>query len=202
MVTSSAKLLLSDMVLGLDHVPSNYVRPPSERPNLKDVHASDVSIPLIDLQGLLGPSRSDVVKQIGEACQNDGFFQIKNHGISESVVGGMLRLARDFFRLPESERLKNYSDSPSKTVRLSTSFNVKTEKVASWRDFFRLHCHPLEDYVHEWPSNPPSFRYECFCFFFFFFGFIHEFSVKSHHYAHKCAGRKRLSIALVSENWY
>ncbi|OVA19915.1 Oxoglutarate/iron-dependent dioxygenase [Macleaya cordata] len=70
----------------------------------------------------------------------------------------MLRIAKEFFRLPESERLKSYSDDPTKTTRLSTSFNVKTEKVANWRDFLRLHCYPLEDYVHEWPTNPPSFR--------------------------------------------
>lgn len=158
MVTSTTKLLLTDMVLGVDHVPSNYVRPPSERPNFKDVQASDVSIPLIDLQDLQGPGRPDVVKQIGQACQHDGFFQIKNHGVSETMISNMLRLARDFFQLPESERLKNYSDNPSKTTRLSTSFNVKTEKVANWRDFLRLHCYPLEDYVHEWPSNPPTFR--------------------------------------------
>ncbi|CAL2242202.1 unnamed protein product [Prunus armeniaca] len=70
----------------------------------------------------------------------------------------MLKVAREFFHLPESERLKCFSDDPLKTTRLSTSFNVKTEAVSSWRDYLRLHCYPLEDYMHEWPSNPPSFR--------------------------------------------
>lgn len=85
-------------------------------------------------------------------------FQVKNHGIPETTIDKIMGLAREFFRLPESERLKNYSDDPSKTTRLSTSFNVKTEKVSNWRDFLRIHCYPLEDYVDEWPSNPPSFR--------------------------------------------
>lgn len=70
----------------------------------------------------------------------------------------MLRVAREFFQLPEDERLKYYSEDPSKSTRLSTSFNVKTEKVSNWRDFLRLHCYPLEDFMHEWPSNPPCFR--------------------------------------------
>lgn len=70
----------------------------------------------------------------------------------------MVNVSKEFFGLPESERLKNYSDDPCKTTRLSTSFNVKTEKVSNWRDFLRLHCHPLEDYILEWPANPPSFR--------------------------------------------
>lgn len=98
--------------------------------------------------------------------QFDGLFgplsfvvlQIKNHGIEERMVNGMIDVAREFFRLPESERLKNYSDNPNKSTRLSTSFNMKTEKVANWRDFLRLHCHPLEEFVHDWPTNPSSFR--------------------------------------------
>lgn len=85
--------------------------------------------------------------------------QVKNHGIPETLINKIMRTSKDFFQMPESERLKNYSDDPSKTTRLSTSFNVKTEKVSNWRDFLRLHCYPLEDYVHEWPSNPPSFRW-------------------------------------------
>lgn len=84
---------------------------------------------------------------------------MSSHGISEAVINNMLDISRDFFHMPESERLKNYSDDPMKTMRLSTSFNVRTENVSSWRDYLRLHCHPLEDYIQEWPTNPPSFRY-------------------------------------------
>ncbi|PON37751.1 Oxoglutarate/iron-dependent dioxygenase [Parasponia andersonii] len=153
------KLLLTDLASEVKYVPSNYIRPISDRPNLASVDTSTVgSIPVIDLDGLHGPNHSDIIKQIGQACQSDGFFQVKNHGISEEIVDNMLRIANEFFQLPEGERLKNYSDDPSKTTRLSTSFNVKTEKVSNWRDFLRLHCHPLENYVHEWPTNPSSFR--------------------------------------------
>ncbi|XP_022738203.1 protein DMR6-LIKE OXYGENASE 2-like [Durio zibethinus] len=155
---ASTKLLLADLASTVKQVPSNYIRPISDRPNPSDVQVSDVSIPLIDLQDLYGPYRSDILKQIALACQDDGFFQVKNHGISEAMINKMLSLAREFFQLPESERLQNYSDDPFKANRLSTSFNVKTEKFANWRDFLRLHCYPLEDHIHEWPSNPPSFR--------------------------------------------
>ncbi|KAG6633818.1 protein DMR6-LIKE OXYGENASE 2-like [Carya illinoinensis] len=156
---ANTKLLLTDLAPTMSHVPSNYIRPISDRPNLSDVQISDQGfIPLIDLQGLEGPNREDIIKQIGQACQHDGFFQVKNHGIPVTMISKIMDVAREFFRLPESERMKNYSDDPSKTTRLSASFNVKTETVSSWRDFLRLHCYPLEDYVHEWPSNPPSFR--------------------------------------------
>ena len=93
-------------------------------------------------------------------------FKIVNHGVPEEVIDNMMNVSKEFFNLPESERMKNYSDDPLKTTRLSTSFNVKTEKVSNWRDYLRLHCHPLEDYVHEWPANPPSFRYKIYINYF------------------------------------
>ncbi|KAJ6752376.1 hypothetical protein OIU85_002776 [Salix viminalis] len=154
-----SNLLLADLAAsGVKQIPSGYIRPITDRPNLSDVQISHDSIPLIDLHGLTGPSRSLVIKQISQACENDGFFQVKNHGISEEMIGKIMNIARQFFKLPESERLKTYSDDPTKTTRLSTSFNVNSEKISSWRDFLRLHCYPLEDYMHEWPCNPPSFR--------------------------------------------
>lgn len=67
-------------------------------------------------------------------------------------------VAHEFFNLPVEEKLKLYSDDPTKTMRLSTSFNVKKEEVHNWRDYLRLHCYPLEKYAPEWPSNPPSFK--------------------------------------------
>ena len=81
-----------------------------------------------------------------------------NHGVSSEAVEKMQGVATEFFSLPLEEKLKLYSDDPSKTMRLSTSFNVNKEKVHNWRDYLRLHCHPLEKYVPEWPSNPSSFK--------------------------------------------
>ncbi|KAI9076795.1 hypothetical protein K1719_028728 [Acacia pycnantha] len=151
--------LLTDLAYSVSHVPSNFVRPFCDRPNLQDVQSTDgSSIPLIDLQDLDSPNRSLTIRKIGDACRKYGFFQVMNHGVPVEVVQKMVKVSREFFHLPESERMKSYSDDSTKTTRLSTSFNVKTEKVANWRDFLRLHCHPLEDYIHEWPTNPPCFR--------------------------------------------
>ncbi|KAL7595015.1 hypothetical protein Lser_V15G30202 [Lactuca serriola] len=159
MATNTKRLLLSDLVSSdkIDQVPSHYIRRISQRPNLQNVY-HDHTIPLIDLHDLYTPNRSHVVHQIGRACRDYGFFQVKNHGVPESTIANMMNIAREFFKLPEEERLKTYSDDPTKTTRLSTSFNIRTEKVANWRDFLRLHCHPLQDYIHEWPTNPESFR--------------------------------------------
>ncbi|XP_054782214.1 protein DMR6-LIKE OXYGENASE 2-like [Prosopis cineraria] len=158
-IAAAKPKLLTDLAASLSHVPSNFIRPDSDRPNFQDVESSDgYSIPLIDLRDLDGPNRSLTIRKIGDACLNYGFFQVMNHGVPAEVVEKMVSVSREFFRLPESERMKNYSDDPTKTTRLSTSFNVKTEKVSNWRDFLRLHCYPLEDYINEWPTNPSYFR--------------------------------------------
>ncbi|RZC22600.1 protein DMR6-LIKE OXYGENASE 1-like [Glycine soja] len=152
-------VLVSDMASTMKQVPSNFIRPLGDRPNLQGVvQSSDVCIPLIDLQDLHGPNRSHIIQQIDQACQNYGFFQVTNHGVPEGVIEKIMKVTREFFGLPESEKLKSYSTDPFKASRLSTSFNVNSEKVSNWRDFLRLHCHPIEDYIKEWPSNPPSLR--------------------------------------------
>ena len=78
---AGTKLLLTDLAPTVKQVPYNYIRPISDRPNLSDVQVSDVSIPLIDLQELYGPNRSNILKQIALACQHDGFFQVPINSI-------------------------------------------------------------------------------------------------------------------------
>ncbi|XP_070681145.1 protein DOWNY MILDEW RESISTANCE 6 isoform X2 [Malus domestica] len=133
-----AKVLSS----GVRHsnVPESYVRPESDRPGLSEVSECQ-NIPVIDLAS---PNRAQTVQQIGDACKNYGFFQVINHGVSTEGVEKMVGVANEFFSLPVEEKLKLYSDDPSKTMRLSTSFNVNKEKVHNWRDYLRLHCYPLD----------------------------------------------------------
>nr|QWT44771.1 downy mildew resistance-like protein 6 v5 [Ocimum basilicum]QWT44772.1 downy mildew resistance-like protein 6 v6 [Ocimum basilicum] len=135
-------------------LPSCYVRPESERPKLSEV-ADCEDVPVIDLGC---GDRGLIVKQIGDACREYGFFQVINHAVPKDIVDKMVAVAHEFFSLSVEEKMKLYSDDPSKTMRLSTSFNVRKETVHNWRDYLRLHCYPLEKYAPEWPSNPSSFK--------------------------------------------
>lgn len=73
--SATSKLLVSDIASSVDHVPSNYVRPISDRPNLSKIETSGDSIPMIDLQELHGSNRADVIYQVAHACASYGFFQ-------------------------------------------------------------------------------------------------------------------------------
>ncbi|XP_044484959.1 protein DOWNY MILDEW RESISTANCE 6 [Mangifera indica] len=136
------------------NLPESYIRPESERPRLSEVSECE-NVPIIDLSC---EDRGFLVRQIAEACVSYGFFQVINHGVRLETIEKILEVAHEFFELPIEEKLKLYSEDPSKTVRLSTSFNVNKEKVHNWRDYLRLHCYPLQKYVPEWPANPSYFK--------------------------------------------
>ncbi|RCV44047.1 hypothetical protein SETIT_9G342600v2 [Setaria italica] len=121
-------------------MPGNYVRPEAQRPRLAEV-VSGARIPVVDLTS---PDRAAVVAAIGGACRTHGFFQVLNHGIDAGLIAEVMAVAREFFRLPAEEKAKLYSDDPARKIRLSTSFNVRKETVHNWRDYLRLHCHPLD----------------------------------------------------------
>ncbi|KAG5223125.1 1-aminocyclopropane-1-carboxylate oxidase [Salix suchowensis] len=112
------------------NVQYTYTDPLSEVPALSGVDASfDGSTPVIDMEGLLGPRRSEFIKQIGHACEKNGFFAVRNHGIPEMKISNMLDTARDFFHLPEEERLKFRSSDPDSIIRLVTGFQDKTRNI-------------------------------------------------------------------------
>ena len=54
------------------NLPESYIRPESERPRLSEVSDCE-DVPVIDLGC---EDRSQVIKQIAEACKTYGFFQV------------------------------------------------------------------------------------------------------------------------------
>ncbi|GER33436.1 2-oxoglutarate (2OG) and Fe(II)-dependent oxygenase superfamily protein [Striga asiatica] len=135
-------------------IPQSYIRPEPDRPKLSE--AKDYyKAPVIDFG--CGDTKL-IANQIAQACQQNGCFQVINHGVSEELMEKMVRVTREFFELPVEEKMKLYSNDPCKTMRLSTSSNFLKEKVHNWRDYLRLHCYPLENHVKDWPNNPPSFK--------------------------------------------
>ncbi len=65
-------------------------------------------IPLIDLQPQFEnhAKETEIVKQIRDACENNGFFAVRGHGIPEIVIEHCWRVSHDFFALAEEEKQK------------------------------------------------------------------------------------------------
>ncbi|XP_026455925.1 probable 2-oxoglutarate-dependent dioxygenase At3g50210 isoform X1 [Papaver somniferum] len=72
------------------------------------------SIPIIDVSPLLcnkwrdveNEGVSEVVKQLDQACKEAGFFYVKGHGISDSLIKEVRDMTRKFFDLPFDEKVK------------------------------------------------------------------------------------------------
>ncbi|KAI9121989.1 hypothetical protein K1719_006678 [Acacia pycnantha] len=155
--------LLSDN--GLHRVPSKFILPVSDRPNInvedQNVVTSNlIQLPIIDFAELLGPNRPQVLHSLSHACEHYGFFQLVNHGIPDDVVRRMMDVCRRFFDLAHEERARYMTTDVEAPVRYGTSYSPTRDTVFCWRDFLKLLCHPLPDFLPHWPSSPVDFQKE------------------------------------------
>eukprot|EP00253_Pinus_taeda_P029498 PITA_29498 len=138
-------------------VQERYILPPHERLQVSQISYSE-SIPVIDLKDLDGPNRATVVHQIRLACEEDGFFQIVNHGVPNNVMESMMGIAKEFFEMPIEDRACLYSEDIKQPVQLSTSFNRSKDTILNWVDCLTHPCHPLEEVIGSWPEKPAAYR--------------------------------------------
>ncbi|KAI3760170.1 hypothetical protein L1987_50561 [Smallanthus sonchifolius] len=142
-------------------LPENYIFPVDERPGSVEVPLCQ-NIPLIDLS----QSQSQTVQEILDACQEFGFFQVINHGVSEDLIDDTMKVVKEFFNMPDEEKEKlcsidptNSRKFPTKSCKLYTSgSNYANEEIHFWRDNLRHPCYPLDEWVHSWPEKPTNYR--------------------------------------------
>ncbi|XP_072957857.1 flavanone 3-dioxygenase 3 [Typha angustifolia] len=114
-----------------------------------------VPMPVIDFQQLHSRTRTTVIKDIGRACQKLGCFQVVNHGISRSVIKDALEAASGFFELPVEKKMQFSSEDIRKPVRYDAAPMLSEGKS---RTLLKHYAHPLKNWVHLWPQNPPQYR--------------------------------------------
>ncbi|XP_004290912.1 PREDICTED: 1-aminocyclopropane-1-carboxylate oxidase [Fragaria vesca subsp. vesca] len=104
-----------------------------------------MAIPVIDFSKLDGEERAATLAQIANGCEEWGFFQLVNHGISEELLERVKKVSDEFFK---NEREENFKKS---TLVQSLNADQKLENV-DWEDVITL----LDD--NEWPSKTPGFK--------------------------------------------
>lgn len=80
---------------------------PSPAP-LRTKKTKAVGVPVIDFS----QERSKLTELILRACQDLGFFQVENHGISEEIISRVDSEGRDFFAKTACEKQRAGSPSP------------------------------------------------------------------------------------------
>ncbi|KAJ0102311.1 hypothetical protein Patl1_05975 [Pistacia atlantica] len=126
---------------GIEKVPTKYILPLPERPNLSYKSANDINInansssynlnlPIIDFSQLQGSNRYHVLNSLAKACEEYGFFQLVNHGIPNQVISDMFHVAKRFFELPFEERSKHMSTDMRSPAVLESLGLLETRKGA------------------------------------------------------------------------
>ncbi|KAL6844396.1 hypothetical protein ACP4OV_026069 [Aristida adscensionis] len=129
---------------------------PQEQLPSDDLHPAP-PMPVINLGHLSldSATRSHVVNDLAKACRDLGYFQVINHGISQSVMDAAVEAASDFFELPSEKKEEFASDDLRQPVRYDTS---SKDSISMSRAFLKHYAHPLSDWIQDWPQQPSIYR--------------------------------------------
>ncbi|WOL19969.1 hypothetical protein Cni_G28771 [Canna indica] len=172
--STSSKPQVSPLMAAAHHVsPPSSVKQLCDSGTLSSVHnhyasrdpgaPSDIDptleeqIPTIDFSMLTQGTpqeRSLMVRQLGQACEEWGFFMVVNHGVPEALRGAVLDAAKDFFDMEEEKKAEYLGRHVLDPIRYGTSFNSTVEDVHYWRDYLKLFVHP----EFHCPAKPPNLR--------------------------------------------
>ncbi|BFG41694.1 hypothetical protein CerSpe_279680 [Prunus speciosa] len=154
-----------------------FIQDPEHRPKLSATEAE--GIPMIDLSPLnssdnISHSKAieGVVREIGNACKEWGFFQVINHGVLLDKRKKIEAAARKFFAQPLEEKKKITRDEKSLFGYYDTEH---TKNVRDWKEVFDFAVEePMlmpasldpEDkeetkWTNQWPEYPPELRVAC-----------------------------------------
>ncbi|XVF76827.1 hypothetical protein PTKIN_Ptkin13bG0298100 [Pterospermum kingtungense] len=146
---------------GIRAIPDRYIKPLSDRPDLKVGPEIDenLDIPLVDLQNLFSQDptlREETLRRMSSACRDWGFFQAVNHGVSHDLMRRTREVWRDFFNLP-LEVKQEYANAPTTYEGYGSRLGVEKGAILDWSDYFFLHYMPTMNQS-KWPAQPPSCR--------------------------------------------
>ncbi|KAJ7967412.1 2-oxoglutarate and Fe(II)-dependent oxygenase superfamily protein [Quillaja saponaria] len=156
-----------------------FIQEPEHRPKPSVIQAE--GIPLIDLSPLYthvsgdSDSVSDpislqgLVKEIGSACKQWGFFQVINHGVPLDKRQRIEDAARKFFAQSLEEKRKIRRDA----VKVLGYYDTEhTKNVRDWKEVFDF-CgqepilvpalleaddKEVTEWYNQWPEYPPDLR--------------------------------------------
>ncbi|KAL5725898.1 aminocyclopropanecarboxylate oxidase [Ranunculus cassubicifolius] len=107
-----------------------------------------MAIPVIDFSKLNGSEREKTLAEIANGCEEWGFFQLVNHGISVELLERVKKVTSECYKLREEAF---YKDSEPVKLLNDLKTGEKLDNV-DWEDVFTL----LDD--NEWPSQPLAFK--------------------------------------------
>ncbi|XP_068325409.1 1-aminocyclopropane-1-carboxylate oxidase homolog 1-like [Pyrus communis] len=139
---------------GITKVPKFLIHPPHSLSNSKTTNVN-FKVPVIDFDGFDQDfQRAQIVKEICEASETWGFFQMVNHGVPERVIENMLEGIRGFHEQPKEVKMEWYSRDSKHRVRYYCNGDLLVSKTANWRDTIGFD-------FQDGPLDPETFPFVC-----------------------------------------
>ncbi|KAF3781215.1 Flavanone 3-dioxygenase [Nymphaea thermarum] len=141
-------------------VPSAFIRNKEERPKVvHDAFSNDVPIiSFDDIDSADSSRRTTVFRNIVDALENWGIFQVIDHGVDPMLVSAMADLSTRFFQLPVEEKLR-FEMTAGKRGGYLVSNHMFGEEIENWREFFTFFTYPVESHDSAmWPEQPKGWR--------------------------------------------
>ncbi|MED6159701.1 hypothetical protein PIB30_044627 [Stylosanthes scabra] len=181
-----------------------FVQDPQHRPNLSITKAQ--GIPLIDLSPITttNPSPSAIealVKEIGSACKEWGFFQVTNHGVPLSLREKLEEASKKFFAQSLEDKKKVSRDETSPSGYYDTEH---TKNVRDWKEVFDflakeptivpLTSNELDDRIIRWTNKSPTYPHN-------FRGILEEYIEEMEKLAYKLLELIAMSLGLEARRF-
>ncbi|XP_017232575.1 oxoglutarate-dependent flavonoid 7-O-demethylase 1 [Daucus carota subsp. sativus] len=137
-------------------IPSRYVRF-DQKCLVSD--SDSLQVPVIDMNMLLDCElMNSELRKLHQACKEWGFFQLINHGVSNSLLERLKTEIGGFFRLPLEEK-KKFGQLDGDIEGYGQLFVVSEEQKLDWADMLYLGTRPAHlRKPHLLPQFSPSFR--------------------------------------------
>src|SRR5262249_15390383 len=138
------------------------------------------TVPVIDVAPFLAGDpvgAQEVIRQVGRACETIGFLVLTGHGIAPDLQNRVFAVSREFFDLPEEEKLRyltspgtffGYNPVGAERVAYSRGDKTPPDLKANFT-FGRLDVDERDPYYSSplgkriftpnvWPERPTQFR--------------------------------------------
>ncbi|XP_019092851.1 PREDICTED: protein DMR6-LIKE OXYGENASE 2-like [Camelina sativa] len=155
-----------------------FIQAPEHRPNTHLINSGDLispdEIPTIDLSFLGHPDhdKTAIAKEIAEACQRWGFFQVVNHGLPSDLRRRVDETMAEFFNLTTEEKRKVKRDEVNP---MGYHDEEHTKNIRDWKEIFDYFLQDstiapattepedtdLRKLTNQWPQNPSHGREIC-----------------------------------------
>lgn len=144
-----------------ESVPSQYVRHDQDHPflDLNDASSSQ-EIPVIDMQKLVSEENivNTELEKLHMACQEWGFFQLINHGVSSQLLEKVEFETQEFLNLPIEEKEK-FARKEGDAEGFGQALVFSEQQKLDWADILYMVTLPSEmRKPHLFPKLPLSFR--------------------------------------------